>query len=200
MSGTGQELDTKQRILKEGARLFAERGYDAVSVREVVESAGVKKPTLYYHFGNKEGLATEIFKLFFEEHIRLRKEVLSMGLGPEEAMSTHAARVTKWSVGNRDIILFAFSVWMGRSSLVSQKEFTQEFESTAHRSWVEYFVGTGMKPEQAIAARRLYWSQLLLASLQIAKSGDCPDDVEAFSKQMAHHTLFGVMCEDRDEK
>ncbi len=39
------------------ARLFADRGFDATSVREIVEAAGVTKPTLYYHFGSKQGLA-----------------------------------------------------------------------------------------------------------------------------------------------
>jgi len=39
------------------ARLFASQGYDATSVRTIVEAAGVTKPTLYYHFGSKEGLA-----------------------------------------------------------------------------------------------------------------------------------------------
>ncbi len=39
------------------ARLFAARGYDATSVREIVEAAGVTKPTLYYYYGSKEGLA-----------------------------------------------------------------------------------------------------------------------------------------------
>ncbi len=43
-------------IARTAARLFAERGYDATSVREIVEAAGVTKPTLYYHFGSKQGL------------------------------------------------------------------------------------------------------------------------------------------------
>lgn len=44
-------------IARVAARLFAARGFDATSVREIVEAAGVTKPTLYYHFGSKEGLA-----------------------------------------------------------------------------------------------------------------------------------------------
>ena len=44
-------------IARVASRLFAERGYDATSVREIVEAAGVTKPTLYYHFGSKQGLA-----------------------------------------------------------------------------------------------------------------------------------------------
>ena len=57
-------------IARVAARLFAERGYDATSVREIVEAAGVTKPTLYYHFGSKQGLAeallTRPMTLFIE--------------------------------------------------------------------------------------------------------------------------------------
>jgi AcrR family transcriptional regulator len=49
--------ESARHIASTAARLFAERGYDATSVREIVEAAGVTKPTLYYHFGSKEGLA-----------------------------------------------------------------------------------------------------------------------------------------------
>jgi TetR/AcrR family transcriptional regulator len=51
------EGEVARQIARVAARLFAERGYDATSVREIVEVAGVTKPTLYYHFGSKEGLA-----------------------------------------------------------------------------------------------------------------------------------------------
>lgn len=37
-------------------RLFVDRGYDAVGVQEIVEAAGVTKPTLYHYFGSKLGL------------------------------------------------------------------------------------------------------------------------------------------------
>jgi TetR/AcrR family transcriptional regulator len=46
-----------RHIARVAARLFAENGYDATSVREIVEAAGVAKPTLYYYFRSKEGLA-----------------------------------------------------------------------------------------------------------------------------------------------
>lgn len=49
-------LGPRERILCEAIRLFGRRGYSATSVREVVEAAGVTKPTLYYYFANKEAL------------------------------------------------------------------------------------------------------------------------------------------------
>ncbi len=46
-----------RHIARVAAKFFADRGYDATSIREIVEAAGVAKPTLYYYFGSKEGLA-----------------------------------------------------------------------------------------------------------------------------------------------
>jgi len=52
--------DMRGAIVAAAAELFAERGYGATSVREVVERAGCKKPTLYYYFENKERLFLEV--------------------------------------------------------------------------------------------------------------------------------------------
>jgi len=59
-TGAGEKVgagEAARQIARTAARLFAQRGYDATSVRMIVEAAGVTKPTLYYHFGSKEGLA-----------------------------------------------------------------------------------------------------------------------------------------------
>jgi TetR/AcrR family transcriptional regulator len=47
---------TRERILREALDLFASKGYDATSVREICAAAGLTKPTLYHFFGSKEGL------------------------------------------------------------------------------------------------------------------------------------------------
>ncbi|MFY0574857.1 TetR/AcrR family transcriptional regulator [Cystobacter fuscus] len=49
-------MDTRGAIIDHAVRLFAERGYDAIGVQEICEAAGITKPTLYHHFGNKRGL------------------------------------------------------------------------------------------------------------------------------------------------
>jgi AcrR family transcriptional regulator len=55
--------DAARGIARVAARLFATQGYEATSVRTIVEEAGVTKPTLYYHFGSKEGLAQAVLIL-----------------------------------------------------------------------------------------------------------------------------------------
>lgn len=57
LSGQG---DLKARLLLSALSHFAAKGYDGVQVKEVAEEAGVSKPTLYYHFGSKEGLFRQL--------------------------------------------------------------------------------------------------------------------------------------------
>jgi len=52
--------DTKRKIFSEAAKLFSERGYYAVSMREISERAGVTKPTIYYYFGSKDGIYEQL--------------------------------------------------------------------------------------------------------------------------------------------
>ncbi len=43
-------------ILAEAQRLFAERGFDGVSVNDVASAAGVSKANIFHHFGSKQAL------------------------------------------------------------------------------------------------------------------------------------------------
>jgi AcrR family transcriptional regulator len=54
------EVETRTLILKAARRLFMQRGFADVAVGEVASAAGVTKPTLYYHFGDKEGLYADV--------------------------------------------------------------------------------------------------------------------------------------------
>lgn len=50
----------RERLLDEARLLFARKGFEATSVREIVDAADVTRPTLYYHFRSKEGLYLEL--------------------------------------------------------------------------------------------------------------------------------------------
>lgn len=52
MSGTQR----REQLIQVGRALFAEKGFEAVTVEEVAAEAGVSKPVVYEHFGGKEGL------------------------------------------------------------------------------------------------------------------------------------------------
>lgn len=59
MNHTGS---TKERILGAAETLFAQRGFDGASLRQLTSSAGVNLAAVNYHFGSKEKLVEEIFR------------------------------------------------------------------------------------------------------------------------------------------
>ena len=58
-------MDNRANILTCALQLFATRGYDGVGVQEIVDAAGVTKPTLYHYFGSKQGLLETLLEEFF---------------------------------------------------------------------------------------------------------------------------------------
>jgi AcrR family transcriptional regulator len=54
--------DTKEIILDTAERLFAERSYASVSLREITAEAGVNLAAVNYHFGSKDALLLAVFK------------------------------------------------------------------------------------------------------------------------------------------
>jgi len=68
--------DTREHLLLTAERLFAQRGIDAVSVREILNEAGQRnKNAAQYYFGGREGLITALVTAR-SDALNRRREVL----------------------------------------------------------------------------------------------------------------------------
>jgi AcrR family transcriptional regulator len=56
---------TRERIFKAAERQFAERGYEATSIRAIVAKARVNQAAINYHFAGKDGLYREVLRAAF---------------------------------------------------------------------------------------------------------------------------------------
>lgn len=68
-------MDTKAKIMDVALHMFSERGYEAVSIRDICGEVGIKESTLYYHFKNKQDILDSLF-IRFEEHVNSLLNVL----------------------------------------------------------------------------------------------------------------------------
>ena len=58
--------DTRSRILLAAAEIFAEKGFEATTIREICDAAGANLAGVNYHFGDKEKLYLESVRLAHE--------------------------------------------------------------------------------------------------------------------------------------
>jgi len=68
--GEESSSSAESRLLESALSLFSEKGYEATSIREIIEAAGVTRPVLYYYFENKEALYSKLVETSFGEIAR----------------------------------------------------------------------------------------------------------------------------------
>ena len=68
--------DTKERILQTALRLFAEDGYEAVSVSTIAGELGMTKGALYKHYKNKQDIFDSIVARAWSSVTQSRPETM----------------------------------------------------------------------------------------------------------------------------
>src|SRR5256885_1531113 len=75
-TGSSVSEDTREKLVSSATRLFAQRGFDGVSVKELADVAGVNVSLVSYHFGGKENLYRACLEKFGMERLAVAQRVL----------------------------------------------------------------------------------------------------------------------------
>lgn len=81
------EASKRERVLDAAERLFAEGGFDGVSMRDIAAAAEVGLPLIVYHFETKQNLYRALFdrrKTLFEARLAALRNPLADGEDPVE--------------------------------------------------------------------------------------------------------------------
>ena len=78
------ETDSKDKIEKVATKIFAEKGFDGSSVREIAEKAGLGKPMIYYYFKNKDDLYFKLLETAVSPLCSKIEEVTGTAASPPE--------------------------------------------------------------------------------------------------------------------
>lgn len=82
-----QPLSTREQLMVQAARLFAERGFSGVSLEDIAQAAGFTKGAVYSHFGSKEQVFLAAVRNTIE---RLDAELAARNLGDSAAAAAAA--------------------------------------------------------------------------------------------------------------
>lgn len=78
--------DARQRVIGAAVELFADQGYDATSVAQVIARAGVAKGGFYHHFASKEALLYEVYGDLITRQLAAMDEILARDRPPAETL------------------------------------------------------------------------------------------------------------------
>lgn len=70
---------TRERILDAAEELFAERGFDGTTLRDVAASVGIRNPSLYNHFESKDALYAAVLERGVSPVLRVLSEFVARG-------------------------------------------------------------------------------------------------------------------------
>src|SRR3954471_10969656 len=74
-----EDLTARARIRDAAIRLFADRGIDGTTVRDIAQAAGVSPGLLRHHFGSKEGLREACDQYVLDRSMGIKEELLLGG-------------------------------------------------------------------------------------------------------------------------
>jgi AcrR family transcriptional regulator len=80
-TSTRKAEETRQRVLEAALALFAERGFEATTMRDVASRAGLATGAAYYYFASKEELILEFYRESATESEAATREALASAAG-----------------------------------------------------------------------------------------------------------------------
>src|SRR5215831_17706471 len=101
--------DTRQQLLLAALKSFADRGYAATSVQEIVDAAQVSKPALYYYFRDKAELFQALVDEAHDERLRLMEKAVARGKDLKSQLVEIFTASFDYLEKNRELMRIAFA-------------------------------------------------------------------------------------------
>ena len=104
---------TRERLLSAAEALFAEKGFDGTSIRELAARAGCNLSLIHYYFGSKEGLLTELVRRKAGQVGELLSQVSAEAPDTASAISAFVAFMIDFATENQAFLRMMFRDVLG---------------------------------------------------------------------------------------
>jgi len=127
-----EDQNNRQRIMEEAVDLFAHKGYEAVSVREIAEAAEVTKPVIYYYFQNKRDLYLNLIGDAFQQSHRIYNDIFKADTSADEKLRALMLAHFQFCIDYPNTVKVLFDTMAGQRNpadiTMFRKEFSKNFE------------------------------------------------------------------------
>ncbi|HYK34807.1 TetR/AcrR family transcriptional regulator [Alloacidobacterium sp.] len=211
-----EQEDARTRLIDAAITLFAEKGYEGTSVRDLAKAADVNVAAVSYHFGSKDALYTEALRACLAPCGEIR-ERMQVHLDDARRRKTRKAAEEALRGCIRDFLEILVSPAAKHSHLVmrEQSEGKPRFEPVIR----EFFMPVGSILQQVILLLAPELPQLSVFIVISGIIGQClhmckarisyrvlagvdshsPEYIDIVSKHMAHLTALGLRGLEREK-
>ena len=200
LQGNHTEEDTRSRILRSALQLFARKGYDGTTTKDLAAAAGVAEGTLFRHFTNKKAILVEVATAGWVDILTdLLTELSEMGSykAVAQVMRRRMLRMHE----NHDLMRVCFMEAQFHADL---QERIQSEVITKMTDVAEAFFQTAMergiyRPMNPKIVAQVFLGMFAIAGFSqktIIDSQSSPQDLQNMAEGIADIFLHGVLVKD----
>ncbi len=185
---TDQAPSTADRILDAAEDLFAEKGYSATSLGEVADRVGIRSPSLYNHFKNKEALYREVLERLLTDFAAPMQELDSAPVTYERVFEWLEAMVRQHHANPNLARLLQHAALSGgpHTNELIDRLFRPMFQPGAkiEGDEISIFGDAGLQPWAVMAFNNLVMSYVTMAPMYRDLLGQDPFSDAALDRQL----------------
>jgi TetR/AcrR family transcriptional regulator, cholesterol catabolism regulator len=137
-ASSGPASERRDHLVKLAAELFARKGFQATTVREIAEEAGILSGSLYHHFDSKETIVDEVLTTFLDDLVGRYRVALEQGGEPRTILSEMVRIGFSTLEPHRAAITVMQNDWSYLRSLPGDRfDYLVKAEDEVERMWVE---------------------------------------------------------------
>ena len=126
MGRSANHSDTREQLLRAALKHFANSGYAATSVQDIVDDARLSKPALYYHIKDKAGLFQALVHEAHDARYRLLQAAAASQAGIRAQLEAIFSSLLEYFRDNRDLIRISFATMFAAPGEVPEDAGCQE--------------------------------------------------------------------------
>jgi AcrR family transcriptional regulator len=128
---TAADTEVRRRILAAAVDLFADHGYDATSVSQVISRAGVAKGGFYHHFASKDELLHAVYGELINRQVEGMGRILAERKSPAETLRLLIADLVETTAASaREALVFSRELsQLGNSRIVQMRSQRRKYHN-----------------------------------------------------------------------
>ena len=131
--------DRHRQIIEAALACFAEHGVEATTIDMIRAASGASVGSLYHRFGNKEGIAAEVYVTGLRDFRARLQQAMATATSAREAVTAMVGANIDWISAHPDWARFVFTHRMVLSQADREAEISAEVAAANRQLWQQFY-------------------------------------------------------------